>query len=134
LYRDVQISFLLNKWDMLNIHLLPISSKFQIYHWICRTQCRFHKSNSEFENKMSCWCVYWDTHKIWQTINFEEISDIGAYLKFGKNLRTILLKLETQWLNSNKNQTYGLNIIFPNFTSPNKYKSFFSILAIQFLI
>jgi len=54
-----------------------------------------------------------ETHKIWQTINFEEKSDRVAYLKFVQNIRTIFLKLETQELNSNKIKTWGLNMIFP---------------------
>jgi len=40
--------------------------------------------------------------EIWQTINFEEKSDRGTYLKFVQNLMTIFLKLKTQELNSNK--------------------------------
>jgi len=64
-----------------------------------------------------CWRVNWDTHEIWQTINFEKKkkSDRWAYLKFVQNLRTIFLKLETQTLNLNK--------IKPTFYSLTNYSS-----------
>jgi hypothetical protein len=42
----------------------------------------------------------------------KEKIDRMTYLKFMQNLRTIFLKLKTQWLNSNKKKIEGLNMIF----------------------